>query len=42
VAYGNSRPDLPHLLLADEAVLVNPGSRLRRAAGTNIRFLTWT
>jgi len=42
VAYGNSSPDLPHLLLADEAVLVNPGSRLRRAEeGTNIRFLTW-
>jgi phosphoserine phosphatase len=32
MAYGNSQPDLPHLRLAHEAVLANPGKRLREAA----------
>lgn len=42
LAYGNSQPDLPHLRLADEAVLVNPGKRLREAAtGPNLHFKKW-
>ena len=42
MAYGNSRPDLPHLRLAHEAVLVNPGKRLREAAiGPNFHFKKW-
>jgi phosphatidylglycerophosphatase C len=42
MAYGNSQPDLPHLRLADEAVLVNPGKRLRKAAtGSHFRFKKW-
>jgi phosphatidylglycerophosphatase C len=32
IAYGNSRSDLPHLLEADAALLVNGGAAARRAA----------
>jgi len=32
VAYGNSRSDLPHLVLADRALLVNGNAAARRAA----------
>lgn len=32
IAYGNSLPDLPHLRLADQAVLINANASLRRAA----------
>jgi phosphatidylglycerophosphatase C len=32
IAYGNSAADLPHLRLAERAVLVNGGRRLRREA----------
>lgn len=32
VGYGNSMPDLPHLRLVDQAYLINPNKRLRRAA----------
>jgi phosphatidylglycerophosphatase C len=43
IAYGNSAPDLPHLAVADEAVLVNPGKALRAAAADlNARFVNWT
>ena len=42
VAYGNSSPDLPHLRLADKALLVNPGPGLRREAGDRaIQFVHW-
>lgn len=42
VGYGNSHPDLPHLRLVDQAVLVNPGAGLRRAAATlPVDFKTW-
>ena len=43
VAYGNSSPDLPHLRLADQALLVNPGRSLRREAGGRaIQFVHWS
>lgn len=32
VGYGNSAPDLPHLRLVDQAYLINPNGRLRKAA----------
>jgi phosphoserine phosphatase len=32
VAYGNSASDLPHMRLADRALLVNAGAAARRAA----------
>lgn len=42
VGYGNSRADLPHLRWVDEAVLINAGSRLRRAAGDlPVQHRTW-
>lgn len=42
VGYGNSHADLPHLRLVDEAVLINAGSRLRRAAkDLPIQHRTW-
>lgn len=42
VGYGNSTPDLSHLRLVDEAVLVNPGKRLRMAARTlPVKFKIW-
>jgi len=42
VGYGNSGPDLPHLRLVDQAVLVNPGKGLRRAASAlPVDFKTW-
>lgn len=42
VGYGNSHADLPHLQLVDEAVLINAGSRLRRAAkDLPIQHRTW-
>jgi HAD superfamily hydrolase (TIGR01490 family) len=41
-AYGNSGADLPHLALAQYAYLVNPGARLRRAAGPGIQVLRWS
>ncbi|MCS6946586.1 MAG: HAD-IB family hydrolase [Steroidobacteraceae bacterium] len=41
-AYGNSRPDLPHLRLAERAILVNAGRRLRaEAAALGIECLDW-
>ena len=42
VAYGNSEPDVAHLRLADEAVLVNANSALAdRAKVFGIRCLRW-
>jgi phosphoserine phosphatase len=42
VGYGNSHADLPHLRLVDEAVVVNAGKRLRRAAAElPVRFVDW-
>ncbi len=42
VGYGNSHPDLPHLRLVDQAVLVNPGSSLRQAvAALPVQFKIW-
>lgn len=42
VGYGNSHADLPHLRLVDEAVVVNAGTRLRRAAAElPVRFVDW-
>lgn len=42
VAYGNSAPDLPHLRLADRAVLINAGASLRRmATEPQIEFRHW-
>ena len=42
IGYGNSRPDLPHLRLVDEAVLVNPSPRLRAAASDlPVEFKYW-
>jgi HAD superfamily hydrolase (TIGR01490 family) len=43
-AYGNSRSDLPHMVLAGHAVLVNPDARLRHAAtasGHAFEFVDW-
>ena len=43
IAYGNSASDLPHLLLADEALLVNGDAAARRAAArANIAVDLWT
>jgi len=42
VAYGNSEPDLPHLRLADEAIMVNANSALAdRAKAFGIRCVRW-
>lgn len=42
IGYGNSHPDLPHLRLVDQAVLVNPSSRLRAAASDlPVEFKYW-
>jgi HAD superfamily hydrolase (TIGR01490 family) len=42
MGYGNSRPDLPHLRLVDQAVLVNPPPRLRAAASDlPVEFKYW-
>lgn len=42
VGYGNSTADLPHLRLVDQAVLVNPSARLRKAAhDLPVVFKTW-
>lgn len=42
VAYGNSAPDLPHLRLADRAVLINASASLRRAAAEiPVEFRDW-
>jgi HAD superfamily hydrolase (TIGR01490 family) len=30
IAYGNSRPDLPHMEIVDQAWMINPGKRLAR------------
>lgn len=41
-AYGNSSPDLPHLLAADHGVLVNGGSALQRPpAHQRLERLRW-
>jgi phosphatidylglycerophosphatase C len=40
-AYGNSGSDLPHMLLAHEAFLVNAPARLTRARGAQLRALRW-
>lgn len=43
VAYGNSRADLPHLVLADRALLVNGSTAARRAAATaGVPVADWT
>ena len=43
VAYGNSRPDLPHLERADEAVMVNARGQLRRdAERLRMRCVHWS
>ena len=43
VAYGNSRPDLPHLERADEAVMVNATGQLRRdAERRRMRCVYWS
>lgn len=42
IAYGNSSPDLPHLIAADHAVLVNGGAALRRhATQAGIECVIW-
>jgi phosphatidylglycerophosphatase C len=42
VAYGNSDPDLPHLRLADQAILINPSKTLMRAArDLPVLFKVW-
>lgn len=42
IGYGNSASDLPHLRLVDQAVLINAGSRLRKAAkDLPVEFKTW-
>lgn len=41
-AYGNSAPDLPHLLAADHAILVNPSRALRAPAEhRGIEMVNW-
>jgi phosphatidylglycerophosphatase C len=43
IAYGNSRSDLPHLVKADGALLVNGSARARRAAAAaGIAVAEWT
>jgi phosphoserine phosphatase len=45
VAYGNSASDLPHMVLAGHAVLVNPNAALRRAAeacGHQVEYVRWS
>lgn len=43
VAYGNSSSDLPHLLLADRALLVNGSAAARRAAAeVGVPVADWT
>ncbi|HEX4024633.1 MAG TPA: HAD-IB family hydrolase [Steroidobacteraceae bacterium] len=39
--YGNSSADLPHMQLAQEAVLVNGPSRLRRSSAAGLRHVRW-
>jgi phosphatidylglycerophosphatase C len=42
IAYGNAASDLEHLVLADQATLVNGGIRARRAAARqNVDCVTW-
>lgn len=42
MAYGNSLPDLPHMRLADRAILINPSKTLRRAAADlPVEFKNW-
>jgi len=42
VGYGNSAPDLPHLKLVDQAILVNASKSLRKAAsGLPVEFKYW-
>jgi phosphatidylglycerophosphatase C len=43
IAYGNSRADLPHLILADRALLVNGNAAARRAAAVaGVQVADWT
>lgn len=43
MAYGNSASDLPHLKLADGALLVNAAAAARREAGTlGVSVATWS
>lgn len=43
VAYGNSRPDLPHLRVANRAVLVNPTGKLQtEATAAAIECVRWS
>ncbi len=42
VGYGNSAPDLPHLRLVDQAVIINANKSLRKAAsGIPVDFRYW-
>lgn len=42
VAYGNTASDLPHMLLADHAVMVNPHAGLRaKCAAAGIETVNW-
>ena len=42
VAYGNTASDLPHMLLADRAVMVNPHAGLRaQCAAADIETVRW-
>jgi phosphatidylglycerophosphatase C len=40
-AYGDSRADLAHMQLAQEAYLINAAPRVRRHAGPQVRALQW-
>jgi phosphatidylglycerophosphatase C len=43
IAYGNSRPDLDHMLLCEEAVYVNGGPRLARTLNQpGLRHVQWS
>lgn len=43
VAYGNSASDLPHMVLASRAVMVNPSAALRaRAEAHGIECVSWS
>ena len=42
IAYGNSDPDLPHLLQCEQAVYVNPGPALdQRLSARGLRCVQW-
>jgi phosphatidylglycerophosphatase C len=41
-AYGDSRSDLPHMQLAQEAYLINPSARLAARLAPQVRAIRWT